>query len=165
MRALFILTPLFVFLGATYASSSLQSAPAPRVTTVKATLYGEALGPQPARPLHKVLGAPKSYEGKTVTVTGYVRKACTKKGCWMELAPTSDKKVQGCRVTFKNYGFFVPLDSAGATARLQGSVQLKKLTKEAVDHYEAEGATFTKKQPDGSAHEMRIIATGVELTK
>src|SRR5688500_16774791 len=29
---------------------------------------------------------PAKYAGKTVTIEGTVRQACTRKGCWMELA-------------------------------------------------------------------------------
>jgi len=169
MRAFFVLTPLFVFLGATYASNSINAnvpaAGTPSVQATPARLYGEAIGPTAAIPLDSVLAAPLNYEGKTVTVTGFVRAACTKKGCWMELAPAEVQAKQGCRITFKNYGFFVPLDSAGTIARLEGQVELKKLTPAAVTHYEAEGASFAHKEADGSAHEVRIVATGVELTR
>lgn len=169
MRAFFVLTPLFVFLGATYASNSIiAQVPNPTTPSVQATptrLYGEALPSTAPLPLLKVLSAPNSYKGQTVLVTGSVRQVCTKKGCWMELAPTGQEKKQGCRVTFKNYGFFVPVDSAGALARLEGKVEIKKVDPAAVAHYEAEGASFAHKAADGSAHEVRIVATGVELTR
>ena len=112
-----------------------------------------------------VLKNPELFADKTVVVTGQVRQACTKKGCWIELSNSWGSKAQGCRVTFKDYGFFVPLDSAGASAKIQGTVGIKKLSKAAVDHYEAEGAIFSRKETDGSAYEIRIVATGVELTK
>ena len=55
-----------------------------------------------------------------------MRKACEKKGCWMELA--ADAKGPGVRVTFKDYGFFVPLDSAGRTAKVEGVVKVAELS-------------------------------------
>ena len=45
-----------------------------------------------------------------------VRRACEKKGCWMELAG-AEGIGPGMRVTFKDYGFFVPKDSRGRWAR------------------------------------------------
>src|SRR5207245_2633314 len=57
----------------------------------------------PAVKLATVLQKPAEFEGKTVVVEGKVRAACTRKGCWMELAPTVEKGTQGCRVTFKDY--------------------------------------------------------------
>jgi hypothetical protein len=112
-----------------------------------------------------VLEKPAQYEGKTVLVEGKVRAACTRKGCWMELAPTADKGPQGCRVTFKDYGFFVPTDAAGSTARVEGVVNVTTIAAGEVAHLEGEGAVFKNKAPDGTAKEVRIIATGVELQR
>lgn len=115
--------------------------------------------------LSSVLEKPESFSGKEVAVTAKVRKACRRKGCWMEVAPTVDKTTQGCRVTFKDYGFFVPLDSAGSDAKVEAVLFVKKVSKGEVDHLESEGARFAKKEADGSAIEVRLIATGVELTR
>jgi len=136
---------------------------APTETPRKAESFGAPLAAGEALPLAKVLEAPDQYAGKTVRVEGKVRSACTKKGCWMELA-APDGTGPGCRVTFKDYGFFVPRDSAGASARLEGTVQVKTLASREVDHLEAEGAKFAK-AADGTAKEIRIVATGVELRR
>jgi len=94
-----------------------------------------------------------------------VKRACSKRGCWMELVPNEASNALGCRVKFKDYGFLVPTDSAGSSARLEGTVLVTKVKKAAVDHYEQEGAQFPKKAADGSANEVRFVATGVELTR
>jgi hypothetical protein len=83
----------------------------------------------------------------------------------MELATSKDPGAPACRVTFKDYGFFVPTDAAGASARLEGTVFLRRVEKKLVEHLEAEGATFASKAEDGTADEVRIVATGVELTR
>lgn len=83
----------------------------------------------------------------------------------MELASAKDDAGPGCRVTFKDYAFFVPTDSQGAEARVQGVVEITEVKKERVDHLEEEGARFGGKKDDGSATEVRIVATGVELTR
>lgn len=126
---------------------------------------GEPLAGAPEKSLSEILSAPKSFEGQTIKTTGAVRKACSQKGCWMELAESNAPEAAGCRITFKDYGFFVPLDSAGSSATLEGEVQLQKVPKKHVDHYEAEGAAFKDKNADGSANEVRIVATGVELRR
>lgn len=110
-----------------------------------------------------VIQHPEQFENRPVQVEGYVRRACSRRGCWLELAEGADPKLPGCRVTFKDYGFFVPTDSAGSTARVEASVQLAKLDPSYVAHIESEGATVPNKQPDGSAREVRLIASGVEL--
>jgi hypothetical protein len=81
----------------------------------------------------------------------------------MELAESTQEGTPGCRVTFKNYGFFVPTNSAGSRARVQGQVEVETLPAASVRHYEEEGAVFAGKQPDGTAREVRLVASGVEL--
>lgn len=129
-----------------------------------AKTYGEK--PKGETPLQvtKVLDDPDGFEGKEILATGRVRAACTAKGCWMELAPSMEKEAPGSRVTFKDYGFFVPTTSAGKVACVEGRVMTKRVSPDEVKHLEGEGARFAKKMPDGSAREVRIVATGVELS-
>ena len=123
---------------------------------------GEALKGAPAVKLADLLAKPEAHEGKTVLVQGQVRKACEKKGCWMELA--SDAKNPGVRVTFKDYGFFVPLDSAGSQARVEGVVKVTELSENRAKHYEGEGA-IVPRGTDGKPREVQLVATGVELRR
>ena len=112
--------------------------------------------------LATLLASPASVDGQEIAVEGKVRRACERKGCWMELAPT--EKGPGVRVTFKDYGFFVPLDSAGRTAIVEGKVIVAQLPEEKAKHYESEGATIPR-GADGKAREVQLIASGVELRK
>jgi hypothetical protein len=129
----------------------------------EATLIrGEKLTGAAPVEMAKLLKAPTEFEGKTVTVEAKVRKACEKKGCWMELAGA--EKGPGIRVTFKDYGFFVPLDSAGSTAKVEGIVKVTELAEARAKHYEAEGATVPKGK-DGKYREIQLVASGVELRK
>jgi hypothetical protein len=127
--------------------------------------FGAKLTERAATPLDQVLSNPDAFSGKEVLTSGVVRKACERKGCWMEVATSEAADAPGCRVTFKDYGFFVPKNSAGYTTRLEGTVEVRSLEKEHVEHYESEGARFTAKAADGTAREVRIVATGVEMTK
>lgn len=113
-------------------------------------------------PVGDVVSKPSQFEGKDVVVEGKVRKACSAKGCWMELA-ASDKG-PGMRVKFKDYAFFVPTDSAGSTARVQGTVKVATLSAEMTKHYEGEGATVPRAK-DGTPQEVQMMATGVELKR
>lgn len=113
-------------------------------------------------PLTEVLTNPSAYVKSPVVVDGVITMACSKKGCWMKLSPSSDK--DGVRVTFKDYGFFVPTDSKGLTARAEGVTVVKTLSKKDADHLEREGAKLTR-NADGSANEVSFVASGVELRK
>lgn len=125
--------------------------------------FGEAIQASKTEPLTGLLERPQVYKGRTVVVEGQVRRACSRKGCWMELATNAAPDAPGCRVTFKDYGFFVPTDAAGSQARVEASVELATLSVAHVDHMESEGARFAKKNADGTAEEVRLVATGVEL--
>lgn len=137
----------------------------PQTVGEKATLYGSPLSDLPGTDFAKLMAEPSQFHGQTIRLSGHVRKACSRKGCWMELAQSAAQGGPGCRVKFKDYAFFVPTDAAGASATLEGLVEVTTVKKEAVEHYESEGATFVQKAQDGSAQEVRIVATGVELTR
>ena len=125
--------------------------------------FGAPLGQSPAVGLGDVLKTPDKYADQSVLVEGAVRRACTRKGCWMELSEAVDPAAAGCRVTFKDYGFFVPTDSAGSRARVEAKVESRVVKPELVAHLESEGAKFPDKAADGSAREVRLVATGVEM--
>jgi len=128
------------------------------------TLYGEKLSEGETLPIASVLSSLDTHTGKTLLVTGHVRKICQKKGCWLEMAEAADEKLPGCRVMFKDYGFFVPMGATGASAKLEGTLELHALAKETVAHLEGDGAVVHNKQADGTATEVRFVASGVELT-
>lgn len=174
MRSLVAISLTLVFAGcesqpgAAPAPEPPQTAPAaqtasgPRANTKG---YGAALRGENPVTLASVLSAPESYQDKTVLVEGEVRRACTRKGCWMEIAESMDGSARGARVTFKDYGFFVPTNSAGAHAKLEGVVKVELMKAGYVEHLEEEGAKFPNKNPDGTVREVQFVATGVELTR
>ena len=170
MRVASLISLSLCLLGCEKSSSPAPEKPVAAASTASpspadAQKFGDAITLTVRQDLKQVLSAPQTYAGKTVLVEGHVRKACSRKGCWMELAESADPKASGCRVTFKDYGFFVPTDSAGSSARVQASVELSTIKARQVEHLEQEGATFASKQEDGSAQEVRLVASGVELRR
>jgi hypothetical protein len=144
--------------------------PAPTPTAASSTrapatarAFGAPITPGPELLLAEVLKSPEQYRDQAITIEGHVRSACTRRGCWMEVAESADPTLPGCRVTFKDYGFFVPTDSAGARAKVQGTFGVSTLPVERVAHLESEGGQFPHKNPDGSVNELRLVASGVEL--
>jgi hypothetical protein len=116
-----------------------------------------------ATPLADVLASPDKYSKDAVLVEGVIENVCQMKGCWMQLTPEAGKA--GIRVTFKDYGFFVPTDSKGMKARAAGLVTVKTLSKKEADHLEHEDGATLKRNADGTATEVAFVASGVELTK
>ena len=172
-----VAVPCVAFAGDPAATTNTQSAKtseadchhAPQAETAApksdwTLTRGEPLKGAPAVKLADLLAKPQAHDGKTVLLEGQVRKACERKGCWMELATSKAAKGPGVRVTFKDYGFFVPLDSAGSQARVEGVVQVAELSEDRAKHYESEGATVPRGK-DGKPREVQLVASGVELRR
>ena len=123
---------------------------------------GAEIGDSPTVDLKGALAAPEEHIGRLVIVEGKVDKVCPVKGCWLELMPAGESR--GVRVKFKDYGFFVPKDSMGWTARLEGEFVREKLSRRDVDHLVGEGATLAV-QPDGTADQFSFEARAVELRR
>src|SRR4029450_12199734 len=115
------------------AALSGTTAPAASAAT-SVGKYGAPLGSAPTAALASVLSSPAEFAGRPVRVEGHVRRACTAMGCWMELAESGDAAAPGCRVMMKNHAFFVPTDSAGASARVEGTLSVRRIDPTQVAH-------------------------------
>lgn len=144
------------------AAPASQPAKAEGASADGVTRRGAKLMLTEEQDLAKVIVSPKDYEGKTIRVRGKVMRACTKKGCWMELRAEGVER--GVRVRFKDYGFFVPKDCQGSEATVEGTVVMSTLDEPTAKHLEDEGATITR-NAEGEAVEVGFVATGVELTR
>jgi hypothetical protein len=58
-----------------------------------------------------------SQDIASIKATGKIDAVCKNKGCWMTIANGVGKPM---RITFKDYGFFVPKDCAGKTEVFEG---------------------------------------------
>jgi hypothetical protein len=125
---------------------------------------GAPLGMSKKVSLNKALAAPEKYSAKTVRIEGVVVRSCKMEGCWAEVA--QDEKSKSVRVKMKDHAFFIPLQSAGARARVEGRFVVKTLTKAQVDHMiEEDGVKFESRNADGTVTEVSFEATGIELTR
>ncbi|WP_079721398.1 DUF4920 domain-containing protein [Salegentibacter holothuriorum] len=61
-----------------------------------------------------------------------IKTVCKKKGCWMILELPQEEEV---RITFKDYGFFVPKDSENTDVIVQGKAFLNEMSVEDQKHY------------------------------
>jgi len=97
---------------------------------------------------------------KSVLVTGKVVQVCQKKGCWMMLVE-DDIAV---RVTFEDYGFFVPKDLEGRSVLAEGRFEKKTLTQGQVRHYmKDEGKSRAEiRQAKGPKEVLHFVAGGVK---
>ncbi|CAA0145980.1 DUF4920 domain-containing protein [Tenacibaculum maritimum] len=77
-----------------------------------------------------------------VKLASTVSEVCSKKGCWMKLPLAEGVKMM---VRFKDYGFFMPLDSKGKNVIVEGMAFVQETSIAALRHY-AEDAGKTKEE-------------------
>lgn len=78
----------------------------------------------------------------SVKVEGKVTECCQAKGCWMSIDKGDGTTM---RVTFKDYGFFVPKDCGGKSAVMMGHAYMDTTKVEDLKHY-AEDAGKSKEE-------------------
>ena len=87
-------------------------------------------------------------------------KLVLKKGCWMTLDTGEDTLF----IKFRDYGFFVPIDSVeGKTAVIQGDLFLDTTTVEMLKHYAEDAGKSEEEiaQITEPIYELGFIADGV----
>src|SRR5690554_1080993 len=98
-----------------------------------------------------------NFEGK---INAEIQEVCSKKGCWLTVALPDGNLM---RVTFKDYGFFVPTTSQGYPLLLEGVAQKSVTDVETLRHY-AEDAGKSKEEIEAITQpkeEFTFVATGV----
>ncbi len=123
--------------------------------------FGAPLGDSPKVALADLVKDAASHSGKTVKTEGVVSAVCQEKGCWMTLKSGD----QAVRVTFKDYGFFVPKDSAGKTVVMEGVFSVKTIPEAKAKHYAGETPGGKPDAIKGDQKELSIVASGVEIAR
>ena len=110
--------------------------------------------------LQELVGKSDEYLDKEVLVTTRIAKVCQKKGCFF----VAQEGEAIARVTFKDYGFFIPTDSAGKTVTLAGTFTRSELSAEKAHHYRKDLGEAPAK-PAAATMEYQIVATSVRIPK
>lgn len=143
----------FALLAACQSSSSLDRS--------QYDTFGAPIQLEGAVPVSTVLADPEKYAGKELRFTGPISSVCQAKGCWMRIG--SDPNVF---VKFKDYAFFVPLDSSGREAVLEGTLAVKEISVAEARHYlEDAGKPEEAKKITKPVREVTFMASGVALKK
>lgn len=106
-----------------------------------------------------VVEASGTFTGK---ISGEIKEVCTKKGCWFTMDLANGEQM---RVTFKDYGFFIPTNSQGFPIILEGVATLTETDVETLKHF-AEDQGKSKEEVEAITAPKREItfeATGVMI--
>lgn len=121
---------------------------------------GEEVNPEGAIPVEEMLIQLGNGTEMPAKVKGKVVDVCQKKGCWMELDKGDGSTI---RVTFKDYGFFVPKDIKGREVVINGVAYVDTISVSDLKHY-AEDAGKNREEIDAITEpetEVAFEADGV----
>ncbi|MDJ0751086.1 MAG: DUF4920 domain-containing protein [Woeseiaceae bacterium] len=107
--------------------------------------------------LEEVVSDSDRYVGRTVRVETRVSKVCRKKGCFF-IARAGSEVV---RVSFRDYGFFVPTDISGKRVMLVGEVEVGDLTPDEARHLADD--LGEAEETIESGEEFGIVASSVRV--
>lgn len=121
--------------------------------------YGEKFKAKNALSVNKIKG-----DAENVTITGEVESVCKAKGCWMKLKLADGNTM---RVSFKDYGFFVPKDIEGKQVVISGDAKMKEMSVDEQQHYARDAGKSDEEiakitQP---TKELAFVADGVLIKK
>jgi len=112
--------------------------------------FGGEITEKSSTPLDQLMRQPGKFAAQTVRTEGVVSAVCKSQGCWMELADDAGQ----AHIKMAGHSFFVPKDSKGHRAIVQGKIV--NLPKE--DECSAEAREQT-----GQVAKVQIEATAVEF--
>ena len=92
--------------------------------------YGDEITDKGAISVEAMMAKLDDSDEVNVKVRGEITATCAKKGCWMNLVMPDGQEM---RVTFKDYGFFVP--SEGNEALIEGVLKKTVTDVETLRHY------------------------------
>jgi hypothetical protein len=113
------------------ASTAVATEKSETAETTTSKIFGEKPTLVAKTHLSEAIKNYESYAGKDILIEGKVGPVCQSKGCWM----TFEDKENSVRMTFKNYGFFVPKNSAGNMVTAQGRLEFKTESVKDQVHY------------------------------
>ena len=102
-------------------------------------------------------GAAKNLH-KPVTVTTRVAQVCQKKGCFF----VAQQGKYSARVSFKDYGFFVPSNISGRVVTLHGQLIAREVSQQQAEHF-SQDAGADNVVPAGE--QLEIVATAVRIPR
>lgn len=134
-----ILIPLLASAALTWGCSQKAPEAVVEIVTEGETptgVFGEAISEDGAVALSQLvsdLETKGEFEGKIV---GKIKEVCSKKGCWMTIDLPNGETM---RVTFKDYGFFVPKNSQGFPVVIEGVATKTVTDVETLRHFAEDG--------------------------
>jgi len=98
--------------------------------------FGEMIDAEGVKSMADLSTEMDGKDSLNIKVAAVAKDVCKKKGCWMKVETASGDMM---RVTFKDYGFFVPKDISGKEVVMQGTAFNDTTSVEDLRHYAEDG--------------------------
>ncbi|MEL7006893.1 MAG: DUF4920 domain-containing protein [Bacteroidota bacterium] len=132
-------------------------------TTLSESYYGEEFSKGGAVDISLIGNKLQGVDSLEIKLVGTVNSTCAMKGCWMKMGISEDEEV---RVTFKDYGFFVPKEGMeGKIATINGYAKRVVTDVETLRHF-AEDAGKSLEEVEAITEpkeEITFVASGVVI--
>lgn len=128
----------------------------------KGEYFGDQITMEGAEKAARLPELMKGKDSLRVKLEGTINSCCQKKGCWMMVDLGNEQEM---RVSFKDYSFFVPLESAGRKVIMEGIARYEITSIEDLKHF-AEDAGKSQAEIDSITEpdkELVFEASGVIL--
>ena len=109
--------------------------------------------------LREAIGSIEEAEGEFIKIRGQVTEVCQAKGCWMILVDGDTY----ARITFEDYGFFVPTETSMQRTVIFGQLSQRTLSGQQAEHFAQDAGSQSKIKLEGEIREYSILARGVQL--
>ncbi len=107
-----------------------------KVDSNETNIFGETISPEGAMTVADMQAALVGKDSVEMKVKAVVTDVCAKKGCWMKLAVNDSTDM---RITFKDYGFFVPKDISGKEVIMEGVAKREVTSVADLKHFAEDG--------------------------
>ncbi|MES2561010.1 MAG: DUF4920 domain-containing protein [Bacteroidota bacterium] len=153
---------LFACGNSTPKTENTTPADSTAIAAAAEQFFGDKITSENAKPIAELKTLMGDKTELPIKLQASVDAVCQKKGCWMDLKSAEGETM---RVTFKDYGFFVPKDAAGKEAIIEGVAKIEEtsvadLKEYAKDAGKSKAEIETIKEPK---RELVFEASGVIL--
>jgi hypothetical protein len=111
--------------------------------------------------LKQAIASLNSGNDEFVKVKGQVTEVCQAKGCWMILVDGDTY----ARITFEDYGFFVPIETSMQRSLVYGVLTEHTLSGDQAEHFAQDAGAQSTLDLHGEVKEYSIVARAVQLEK
>ena len=129
------------------------------------TDFGASFAPDQPKSGQSLLDFYESLDGNSqekVQFRAEVSSVCQVKGCWMVVDLLNDEEV---RISFKDYGFFVPTDIEGKEIVVNGLAEVAEISEADQQHYARDAGQSEQeiKAIKGPKRTYTLVADGVRV--